>query len=156
MVSIPERHTSKAAGWSRRTAAFSAVLLLTNFVGHRFDLVETPVFLWVLGIVALLAALALLFAAFAFSRLWNFGDRGGRDLTVGALLALLVLAPYGVAAYWAATFTPLRDISTEFSVPPAPDTTERTREMNVLSPPTPGEQRLQTEAYPLVTARSYN
>ena len=88
MVSIPERQTSKAAGWSRRTAAFSAVLLLTVFVGHHFDLVETPVFLWVLGIVALLAALALLFAAFAFSRLWKFGDRGGRDLTVGALLAL--------------------------------------------------------------------
>ena len=52
MVSIPERRTSKAAGWSRRTAAFSAVLLLTDFAGHRFDLVETPVFLWVLGIVA--------------------------------------------------------------------------------------------------------
>ena len=28
--------------------------------------------------------------------------------------------------------------------------------MNVLSPPTPGEQRLQTETYPLVTGRSYN
>ncbi|TIS98370.1 MAG: DUF1499 domain-containing protein, partial [Mesorhizobium sp.] len=83
MVSIPERQTSKAASWSRRTAAFSAVLLLTNFVGHRFGLVQTPVFLWVLGIVALLAALALLFAGLAFARLWNFGDRGGRDLTVG-------------------------------------------------------------------------
>ncbi|TIT55705.1 MAG: DUF1499 domain-containing protein, partial [Mesorhizobium sp.] len=47
MVSIPERQTSKAASWSRRTAAFSAVLLLTNFVGHRFGLVQTPVFLWV-------------------------------------------------------------------------------------------------------------
>ncbi|RUX54630.1 DUF1499 domain-containing protein, partial [Mesorhizobium sp. M7A.F.Ca.CA.002.12.1.1] len=94
MASIPERQTSRAAGWSRRTAAFSLVLLLTVFVGHRFDLVETPVFLWVLGIVALLAAMALLFAGFAFSRLWNFGDRGGRDLTVGALLALLGLAPY--------------------------------------------------------------
>ena len=28
--------------------------------------------------------------------------------------------------------------------------------MNTLSPPTPGEQRLQTEAYPLVTGRSYD
>ena len=99
------------------------VLLLTVLVGHRFDLVETPAFLWVLGIVALLAALALLFAGFAFSRLWNFGDRGGRDLTVGALLALLVLAPYGVAAYWATTYPPLRDISTDFDNPPALDAT---------------------------------
>jgi hypothetical protein len=155
-MEIPERQTARSAGWSRRIAAFAVVLLLTVLVGHRYDLVETPAFLWVLAIVALLAAFALLLAGLAFSRLWNFGDRGGRDLTVGALLALLVLAPYGVAAYWAATYPPLRDISTDFDNPPALDTTDRTREMNVLSPPTPGEQRLQTEAYPLVTGRSYD
>ncbi|UVK44379.1 DUF1499 domain-containing protein [Mesorhizobium sp. AR07] len=156
MASIPERQTSRAAGWSRRTAAFSAVLLLTVFAGHRFDLVETPVFLWVLGIVALLAALALLFAGFAFSRLWNFGDLGGRALTVGSLLALLVLVPFGVAAYWATIYPPLRDISTDFDDPPALDVSDRTKDMNVLAPSTPGEQRLQTESYPLVSARSYD
>ncbi|MBZ9869771.1 DUF1499 domain-containing protein [Mesorhizobium sp. BR1-1-9] len=156
MASISERRTSKAAGWSRRTAAFSAVLLLTVFVGHYFNLVETPVFLWVLAIVALLAALALLFAGFAFSRVWNFGDYGGRDITVGVLLAVLVLTPYGIAAYWATIFPPLRDISTDFDEPPALDVTGRTKDMNVLSPPTPGEQRLQTDSYPLVTARSYD
>ncbi|TKD48581.1 MAG: DUF1499 domain-containing protein [Mesorhizobium sp.] len=155
-MEIPERQTSKAAGWSRRTGAFSAVLLLTVLVGHRYELVETPAFLWVLGIVALLAAFALLFAGFAFSRLWNFGDRGGRDLTVGTVLALMVLAPFGIAAYWAATSPPLRDISTDFYDPPVLDTSTRTGEMNSLSPPTPGEQRLQTETYPLVTGRSYN
>ncbi|RWE85912.1 DUF1499 domain-containing protein [Mesorhizobium sp.] len=155
-MEIPGRQTSKAAGWSRRTGAFSAVLLLTVLLGHRYELVETPVFLWVLGIVALLAAFALLFAGFAFSRLWNFGDRGGRDLTVGTVLALLVLAPFGIAAYWAATSPPLRDISTDFDDPPVLDTSTRTGDMNALSPPTPGEQRLQTETYPLVTGRSYN
>jgi hypothetical protein len=155
-MEIPGRQTSKAAGWSRRTGAFSAVLLLTVLLGHRYELVETPAFLWVLGIVALLAALALLFAGFAFSRLWNFGDRGGRDLTVGTVLALLVLAPFGIAAYWAATYPPLRDISTDFDDPPMLDTSTRTGDMNALSPPTPGERRLQTETYPLVTGRSYN
>ncbi|RWD48741.1 MULTISPECIES: DUF1499 domain-containing protein [unclassified Mesorhizobium] len=155
-MEIPGRQTSKAAGWSRRTGAFSAVLLLTVLLGHRYELVETPAFLWVLGIVALLAAFALLFAGFAFSRLWNFGDRGGRDLTVGTLLALLVLAPFGIAAYWAAAYPPLRDISTDFDNPPVLDTSTRTGDMNALSPPTPGEQRLQTETYPLVTGRSYN
>jgi hypothetical protein len=156
MANIRERQTSKAAGWSRRTGAFSAVLLLTVFLGHRYDLVETPAFLWVLGIVALLAAVALLFAGLAFSRLWHFGDRGGRDLTVGALLAVLVLVPFGVAAYWAATYPPLRAISTDFEDPPVLDVSARTKDMNELSPPTPGEQRLQTESYPLVTGRSYN
>ncbi|MER8383602.1 DUF1499 domain-containing protein [Mesorhizobium sp. M1399] len=156
MMVIPERQTSRAAGWSRRTGAFSAVLLLTVLIGHRYDLVETPAFLWVLGVVALLAAFALLFAGFAFARLWNFGDRGGHDLTAGALLALLVLIPYAVAAYWAATYPPLRDISTNFDDPPALDISIRTKDMNELLPLTPGEQRLQTEAYPLVTGRSYN
>ncbi|CCV04096.1 conserved membrane hypothetical protein [Mesorhizobium metallidurans STM 2683] len=154
-MEIAERQTSRAAGWSRRTGGFSAVLLLSVLIGHRYDLVETPAFLWVLAIVALLAALALLFAGFAFSRLWNFGDRGGRELAVGALLALLVLAPYGVVAYRATTYPPLSDISTDLDDPPALAAT-RTGDMNMLSPPTPGEQRLQTETYPLVTGRSYN
>ncbi len=156
MASIPERQTSRAAGWARRTGAFSVVLLATSVIGHRYGLVETPAFLWVLGIVALLAALALLFAGLAFSRLWNFGDRGGRDLTVGALLALLVLAPYGVAAYRAAVYPPLRDISTDLDNPPVLDVSDRTKDMNVVSAPTAGEQRLQIESYPLVTGRSYD
>ncbi|RWM95819.1 MAG: DUF1499 domain-containing protein [Mesorhizobium sp.] len=155
-METPARRTSRAAGWSRRAGAFSAVLLLTVLVGHRYQLVETPAFLWVLGIVALLAALALLLAGLAFSRIWNFGDRGGRDLSVGAVLALLVLAPFGIVAYWAATSPPLRDISTDFADPPVLDTSTRTADMNALSPPTPGERRLQTETYPLVTGRSYN
>lgn len=156
MATIPERQTSRAAGWSRRIGAFSLVLLLTVVAGYRLDLVDTPPFLWVLALVALLAALAFLLAGLALSRLWNFGDRGGRDLSVGALLALLVLAPYGIAAYWATIYPPLRDISTDLENPPVLDTSDRTSEMNALSSPTPGEQALQAEAYPLVTGRSYN
>lgn len=157
MGSDPERQTSKAAGWSRRTGAFSAVLLATVWIGHHYELVETSVFLWVLGIVALLAALALLFAGFAFSRLWSFGDRGGRDLTVGALTAVLVLVPYGVAAYRVISTPPLRDISTDLDDPPVLGTAAaRTKDMNVLVPSTPGEQRLQAENYPLVTGHSYD
>ncbi|MGT2467987.1 hypothetical protein ACVOMV_29020 [Mesorhizobium atlanticum] len=79
----------------------SLVLLLTAVAGYRLGFVETPPFLWVLRSCALLAALALLLAGLGLSRVWSFGDRGGRDLSVGALLALLVLAPYGVAVYWA-------------------------------------------------------
>ncbi|MGX8009126.1 DUF1499 domain-containing protein [Mesorhizobium sp. ORM8.1] len=156
MASTPERQTSRAAGWSRRIAAFSLVLLLTVAASYRFDLVETPPLLWVLAVVALLAALALLLAGLALSKVWSFGDRGGRDLSVGALLAILVLAPFGVAVYWATIYPPLRDISTDLDDPPALDTSDRTSDMNVLSPPTPGEQRLQADAYPLVTGRSYN
>ncbi|TPN83178.1 DUF1499 domain-containing protein [Mesorhizobium sp. CU2] len=156
MASIPERQTSRAAGWSRRIGAFSLVLLLTVVAGYRLDLMETPPFLWVLALVALLAALALLLAGLGLSRVWSFGDRGGRDLSVGALLAVLVLAPFGIAVYWATVFPPLRDISTDLDDPPVLDTSDRTLDMNPILPPTPGEQRLQADAYPLVAGRTYN
>ena len=157
MKAYPERQTSLLAGWSRRTGVFSAVLLATVWTGHHYRLVETPVFLWVLGIVAVLAALALLFSGFAFSKLWNFGDRGGRDLVVGALTALVVLAPYGFAAYQAATLPPLRDISTDTDDPPVlAAAAVRTPDMNALSSPTPGERRLQAQSYPLVNGHSYD
>lgn len=154
MSEYPDRQTSKAAGWSRRTGAFSLVLLSTAWVGHHFNLVETPAFLWVLALVALLAAFALLFAGFAFSRLWTFGDRGGHDLMMGAFLALVVLAPFAVAGYWATIYPPLKDISTDLEDPPSLATAKDSAS-GMLAPTTPGERRLQAQAYPLVTGRRY-
>lgn len=157
MTEYPERRTTRAAGWARRTAAFSAILLASAWIGHHFGLVEHLAYLWVLALVALFAAAALIFAVFAFSRLWQYGDIGGRDLTIGALIALLVLAPYGVAAYWIATYPPLRDISTDAdNLLPLATAARRTPDMNVLTAPTPGERRLQDENYPLVAGRRYD
>lgn len=157
MIDSREPPTSRAAGWARRTGAFSVVLLVTAWLAHWYGLLETPAFLWVLGIVAFLAALALLFAVFAFSRLWAYGSRGGRDLTIGALLALVALAPYGVVVYWATIYPPLKDISTDLDDPPAlPTASSRTPAMNALAPTTPGERELQTRDYPLLTGRRYD
>ena len=79
-----------------------------------------------------------------------------RFLSVGPLLGLLVPPPHGCPASGPPPSPPLRDISTDLDDPPALDTSDRTADMNVLSPPTPGEQSLQSDAYPLVTGRSYN
>lgn len=154
MSVYPDRQKSRAAGWSRRSGAFSLVLLATAWVSHHFQLLETLAFLWVLALVALLAALALLLAGLAFSRLWNFGDRGGRDLSVGAQLAIIVLIPFAVAAYWATIYPPLKDISTDPEDPPALASTQGTASR--VTAFTPGEQRLQAQAYPLVTGRRYD
>jgi Protein of unknown function (DUF1499) len=156
MTEYPERQVARAAGWSRRTGAFSAVLLITAWVGHHYGLVETGGFLWVLALVAILAAFALLFAGFALARLWSHGAIGGRNLSVGALLAVLVLAPYGYAGYRIASYPPLRDISTDLDNPPRLDVSTRTPAMNALSAPTPGEARLQADVYPLVTGHRYD
>jgi uncharacterized protein (DUF1499 family) len=156
MTEYPELRRSRAPGWCRRTASFAAVLLAVVWIGHHYGLVETQGYLWVLALVALLAALALLLAAVAFSRIWTFGDRGGRDLVAGVLIALLILFPYGFAAYLMLVHPPLRDITTDLDTPPAlPTATNRTADMNPLLPQSPGEQRLQAENYPLATGRRY-
>ena len=137
-------------------AGFAVVLLAVVWVGHHYGLVESQGYLWVLALVPVFAALALVFGAFGFSRIWTYGDLGGRDLTAGLLMALLVLAPYGVAASLMILDPPLRDVSTDLDTPPAlPTATSRTARMNDLIPQSPGEQRLQVENYPLVTGRRY-
>lgn len=153
-----EPRTTRAAGLSRGLASFSAVLLITAVLGHRRGLVDTVAFFWVLGIVALLAAFALLFSGFAFSRLWKFGDQGGHDLTIGAVLGLIVLAPFAFTAYQIATSPMLRDISTDADDPPALTAAAslRTPDMNRLEPATAGERALQAQAYPLVAGRRYD
>lgn len=153
-----EPRTTRAAGISRGMASFSVVLLVTAVLGHRRGLVDTTAFFWVLAIVALLAAFALMFSGFAFSRLWKFGDEGGHDLTIGALLALLVLAPFAYTAYQIATFPMLRDISTDVEDPPvlSAAATLRTPDMNRLEQSTAGERALQAQAYPLVAGRRYD
>ncbi len=152
----PERHRSRASGWCRRVAAFAAVLLLVVWVGHHFGLVETLGYLWVLGLVALLAAFALLAAAFAFSRIWTYGDSGGRDVALGVAIALLVLSPYGVVAYLMVSTPPLQAVTTDAEAPlDLPTAAGRTADMNGLQPLSPGEQRLQAQSYPLVTGRRY-
>ncbi|WP_315919342.1 DUF1499 domain-containing protein [Mesorhizobium sp. SP-1A] len=156
MTEYPERQVSRAAGWARGIGAFSLVLLVTDWVGHHFGLTETPAFLWVLGLAALLAALALLLAGLAFARMWKYGALGGRDLTIGALLAALVLVPYGFVAYRMLAYPLLRDISTDQDDPPALEASLRTGVMNPLASPTPGEVRLQSEAYPLVIGHRYD
>jgi uncharacterized protein (DUF1499 family) len=158
MAAYLEERTSKSAVWCRRLASFSAVLFIVSGLAHRYGLLETVAFLVVLGLVALLAALALLLAAFAFPGVWSNGDRGGRDLTFGTVVALLVLVPFLLSGYRAFKYPELNDISTDLDDPPALTIAERTRTpgMNPLTEPTPAQRKLQMEKYPDVTGRRYN
>jgi hypothetical protein len=54
-----ESRRSPAAVWSRRSGAFSAALFLTSALSHRFGLIETVPFLWLLGLCFVLALLGL-------------------------------------------------------------------------------------------------
>jgi uncharacterized protein (DUF1499 family) len=158
MVAYLEERTSKSAVWSWRLASFSAVLFIVAGLGHRYAFVETVPFLWVLGIVAVLAAIALLLAAFAFPSVWNDGYLGGKDMTWGAIVAVLVLVPFLLSGYRAYSHPELNDISTDLDDPPELTMAlkMRTPSMNPVEAPSPAQRKLQQEKYPDITGRRYD
>jgi len=157
MPAILERRVSSAAPWARRLGAFSVVLFLTSALSHRFRLIETLPFLWLLGLCFLLAVLGLLMAALAFGQMWRRGVGGIGDATLGALLSLVALAPYGVSAYHYFTNPPLSDISTDPSNPPPLQfaTAARLPSMNPVTTPTEEPVTLQQRAYAGLSGRLY-
>lgn len=158
MMVLSERHRSVAAPWAQRLAWFAAVLFLLSGLGHRYGLIDTPSFFWLLGIVVALALLALGAAAVGLLALWERGDKGGRAATAGAILALLVLAPFAVCAWRLVEYPPLVDVSTDLLSRPALTLAAgaRTEAMNPIEPATAANARLQNEAYPEVTGRRYD
>jgi uncharacterized protein (DUF1499 family) len=157
MAAYLEERTTQAAGWSRTLGVFSAVLFITAGLAHRYGLIPTPPFLSVLSIVAALAVGSLALAAYAFTRFWYHGDLGGRDLLVGGLVSLAVLAPFLVTGYRAFVYPQLNDISTDLSAPPmlVAAVISRGLETNELTRFSAEHRKLQTENYPEVIGRRY-
>lgn len=152
-----ERRESAAARWSVRLAWFSFVLLLVAGLSHRYGLLETVAFLWVLGIVGFLALIALGLAMMGFSDLWQHGDRAGRRSLVGLLLALATLAPFLVGGWRFAVHPPLSDVSTDLVDPPslAAAAARRDPRARRLAPISPGEAAMIAEHYPEASGRRY-
>lgn len=153
-----ERRTSRAAVWSRRLAVFSAVLFLVSGLSHRLGLLATPDFIPVLGLVGVLAALALLCAAWGFSRVWRFGDRGGRAVAWGTVVAFVVLAPFAYYGWLAATLPRLTGVSTDLIDPPhfSRALLSRRPPMNPIGAISAADAAAQRQAYPEVTGRRYD
>ena len=150
MAVIFEHKKARAATWSRKVACFACLLFLMAAIGHRWGLLETPGFLSVLVLVAVLACLALLFAAVSFQRVWNNGDRGGRDLLVGVGMSLAVLSPFMVSAVLFVRNPPLSDITTDISDPPDLSVA------HAAAPAGRGSDDLQAKYYPEITGRRYD
>ena len=156
-VVLAERRSSSFALWARRLATFSAVLLVVSSLGHRFGLVETIPFFWLLGLVGTLAAAALLLAGVGFFQLWTYGDRGGISAAIAALTALVVLSPFGLSAWRVYAHPRLSDISTDVADPPPLEAAAglRTSEMNPVGPISAEDAALQADGYPDLTGRRY-
>lgn len=157
MVVFAERRSSVAALWASRIATFSAVLLVVSGLGHRFGLVETVGFFWLLALVATLALAALVLAAAGFFQLWIFGDRGGISSAWAVVVAVAVLSPFLISAWRVYAYPRLSDISTDVTDPPPLDAAARLRtsDMNPVGPISDEQGALQAESYPDVTGRRY-
>ncbi|MDI6026598.1 DUF1499 domain-containing protein [Corticibacterium sp. UT-5YL-CI-8] len=156
-VKFEEPQAPRSAGLARATAFFALVLGITAVVAHRWFSLETEAFLWVLGLVPLLAALALLLAGLAFSRIWRLGGEGGRSVLAAFLLGAFVLIPYGMAVYNFLTLPMLTDVTTDLEDPPSMPlaAADRTGAMSRVAEPTLGSALLQLNAYPDMTGRRY-
>ncbi|CAN7559311.1 DUF1499 domain-containing protein [Phyllobacterium sp. LjRoot231] len=150
------RRRSISARWSVRTAFLAAILFVLSGLGHRFERIETPEFLWLLAIVAALALLALLLAVKGFTSVWRRGDLGFPSAFWGMVIALIVLAPFATTLYQALMLPRIYDVSTDIADPPELFATgQRTDRMNPVV--NDKESRgLQSSAYPQVTGRRYD
>lgn len=157
MVVLAERRSSAAAVWASRLASFSAVLLVVSGLGHRFGLVETIGFFWLLGVVGALALCALLLAGAGFFQLWTYGDSGGIRAARAVFVALAVLSPFGISAYRVHAYPRLSDVSTDVNDPPPLEAAARLRtpDMNPVGPISAEEAALQADGYPNLTGRRY-
>lgn len=158
---VPMRHRfrrrqSISAKWSVRVAFLAAILFVLSGLGHRFERIETPEFLWLLAIVAGLALLAVLLSVKGLTSFWRRGDRGGPSAFWGAVIALLVLAPFAATLYQALLLPTIYDVSTDITNPPELfAVAQRTDRMNPVV--NDEESRgLQSSAYPQVTGRRYD
>ncbi|MCR4268278.1 DUF1499 domain-containing protein [Nitratireductor sp. ZSWI3] len=158
MTAILTQEQSSTAPWCRRLAFFSAALLLVAGAGHRFGLVETVPFLWLLGLVCLLALLALVLGAVTLAQAWEHGVGGALEAGFGIFVALLVLTPYGISLLRVVEHPRLVDISTDLENPPAfiMAPRSRTSAMNRIDDAIgPDLAAVQKEQYPAVTGRRY-
>lgn len=156
MVAVYPERQSRAALWARRLAIFAVVLFVVAGAAHRFGRLHTETFLQTIGVVGGLFVLASLAFAYAFHRMWSYGDRVGTNLFVAGVALAVGLTPFGNMAWRGLTTPQLNDVSTDTEARPVlaavPD---RTPAMNVPRAMTAQEAEEQLAAYPKVIGHSY-
>lgn len=144
--------------WARRLSFFSLVLLVVSGVGHRYGMVETTAFFWLLAAVAFLACMAVGLAIGGLYRLWYYDEKAGKASLAAIFLSAVILAPYAGGAWLTLRYPPLTDISTDVDEPPLFRIASRfrTKDMNQIHPFTAQTAALQKAAYPEVTGRRFD
>jgi hypothetical protein len=141
--------TSKWAIWARRVGALALPLAAIPVLLHRANVITSQNFITIEAVALSLAALAVLMALIAFTRLWFTGDQGWWKATLAFIFGIICLAPAGFFAYETLRQPNFPDVTTDFSNPPALTTFVESRF-------TTPEQRATIEAqYPNARSRNY-
>jgi hypothetical protein len=156
MAALLGERVSHTAAFARRLAVFSFVLFGLSAFGLHRGLMDIPEFVILLGLVLLLALLALLAAAWGWRRVWHFGDRGGGNVAVAVFFSVVVLSPFAVAGVFFLVEPAISDVSTDLDDPPVfVAAATRTGGMNPIRPINSREADLQRSAFPAVSGRRY-
>ncbi len=151
MRRLPPDPLSMRAVWARRLAWFSAAVSGMGALALRYQVLPFQQGMVVLGAGALIALLALLFAAMALRQIWMIGARGLSQALSGFFLSLALLAGPAVLAVQAARTPPLHDVSTDLADPPDFSRSRAALALRrgVMPPPSDAAQRaLQKAQYP--------
>jgi len=157
MVAIIEQRYAPAAYKARGVASFAVVLATTSALSHRYDLIETPPFLWLIALCGLLGLMGLILAISGFTQMWKHGWHGLGAATLGLFLSVLVLVPYGVSLFNIIENPQLVDISTDLQNPPEFQAAIRLRAdgANAVEPIDETRAELIAKSYPDITGRRY-
>jgi len=110
------------ARWSARIALFALVLLAASIVLHRFFGMSTPVFLRLVLVSFIGAAMAIVLGIVTSVRIWRHGGPGAARAVVTFMVAGGILAwPLSVVPL-ARSMPELNDVTTAPASPPAFDT----------------------------------
>ncbi|MEN5297294.1 DUF1499 domain-containing protein [Brucella sp. TWI559] len=152
-----QRRQSRSAIWALRFGIFAFVLSVLGLLLHRFGKLETPHFVLIATLGAVIAILALLCAAKGLRNLWVNGDKGGARSFWAGFLAFSVFLPVCfVGNLWYGSAR-IFDVTTDFEMPPQFPSTmpQRLAGMNPLSEAVQGDMLGQMAAYPDVIGRRY-
>jgi hypothetical protein len=104
--------TSKWAILARRLGSVSVPLVIISVLLHRLRIIPSDLFLVVIAVAGLVAALAIVTALIALARLWQTGDQGwGRALS-GLLFGAVALLPYAYYGSLVLRYPAVTDIAT--------------------------------------------
>lgn len=109
---------SRLATWGLRLGMVALALFVVAVLCNRFDVVSFKIVIPVLGLCALIGAVAVIVSALGIIRTLTAGRSGTRLAILGLVLGLAVAAPLGQSIVVGAKLPRIHDITTDIANPP--------------------------------------